>query len=207
MTDNTTIGILLFDGAEELDFVGPFEVFTMAGKMLERAGKEQKLSVVLISADGKDITGAKGMRIGADASFETAPRLDVLCVPGGEGTRQEINNEALTGWIKQQASHCTWTTSVCTGAFLLAKAGLTKGRDITTHWATFDEFNSLKLEGNLQSGVRYVQDKDIVTAAGVSAGIDMALWLVGQLYDVPLARMTQKAMEYDPLPPYQEEDV
>ena len=192
------VGLILFNQAEELDFVGPFEVFTM----LNVIGSEHNLDVVLVSEDGKDIKGAKGMRIGIDYSFETCPPLDVICVPGGFGTRVENDNPAMIDWIKTTAPNCEWVTSVCTGAFLLAKAGLTEGKKLTTHWYAFDEFAENGLPGDLQPNVRYVRDGNLVTAAGVSAGIDMALWLVGQMYNVELARRVQRAMEYDPAPPY-----
>ncbi|MBZ0217865.1 MAG: DJ-1/PfpI family protein [Fimbriimonadaceae bacterium] len=197
-----TIGILLFDGAEELDFVGPYEVFTMANFTASLQGKEPPFKVALISETGDDITGAKKMRFGIDYSLKTAPALDVICIPGGEGTRTLIHNKPVIDWVGKTAADCTWVTSVCTGAFVLSAAGLTKGRNMTTHWAAMNEFEKLGLKGNLQQGVRYVRDGNLVTAAGVSAGIDMALWLTGEIGGIPLARATQKNMEYDPAPPY-----
>lgn len=197
-----TIGILLFDEAEELDFVGPYEVFTMANFTASLKGEDEPFSVALISQTGNDITGAKKMRFGVDYSFKTAPPLDVICIPGGAGTRKMINNGTLLDWVAKIAADCSWVTSVCTGAFILSAAGLTDNRNITTHWAAMNEFEKLGLKGNLQQDVRYVRDGNLVTAAGVSAGIDMALWLTGQITNIPLARATQKNMEYDPAPPY-----
>jgi len=199
-----TIGLLLFDNAEELDFVGPFEVFTMFSEVARKKGIESQNNVVLISQSGEDIVGAKGMRIGVDCAIDNAPRLDVLCIPGGKGTRAEIRNQKLLDWVAQTASQCTWVTSVCTGSFILAAAGLTEDKNITTHWAATEEFFELGLKGNMHKNVRYVDDGNLVTSAGVSAGIDMALWLTGQMYSIELARATQRAMEYDPLPPYAE---
>jgi len=199
-----TIGFLLFDGAEELDFVGPFEVFSMFSEVAKKKGVEAQNNVVLISQSGEDIVGAKGMRIGIDCAIDNAPKLDVLCVPGGKGTRTEIRNQKLLDWVAQTAAQCTWVTSVCTGSFVLAAAGLTEGKNITTHWAATEEFFELGLKGNMHKNVRYVDDGNLVTSAGVSAGIDMALWLTGQMYSVELARATQRAMEYDPAPPYAE---
>jgi len=196
------IGLILFDGAEELDFVGPFEVFTMINAVAKGVGIDSKVDVVLVSETGADIKGAKGMRIGIDYSFENCPPLDVICIPGGFATRDEINNPAIIEWIQKTAPKCEWVTSVCTGAFLLAKAGLTEGKKLTTHWFAFDEFKEIGLPGQLQPQTRYVRDGNLVTAAGVSAGIDMALWLSGQMYNPDLARRVQKAMEYDPAPPY-----
>ncbi len=199
-----TIGLLLFERAEELDFVGPFEVFTMFSEVARKQGLDVKNNVVLISQTGKDITGAKGMRIGIDCAIDNAPKLDVLCIPGGNGTRTEIRNQRLLDWVAQTAAQCTWVTSVCTGSFVLAAAGLTEGKKITTHWAATEEFFELGLKGNMHKNVRYIDDGNLVTSAGVSAGIDMALWLTGQMYSIDLARATQRAMEYDPAPPYGE---
>ncbi len=200
-----TIGFLLFDNAEELDFVGPFEVFTMLSEAAKKGGHEARNNVVLISQTGKDIVGAKGMRIGVNHSIDTAPELDVLCIPGGNGTRVEIRNQKLLDWVAQTAAQCTWVTSVCTGSFILAAAGLTEDKNITTHWAATEEFFKLGLKANMHKNVRYVDDGNLVTSAGVSAGIDMALWLTGQMYSIELARLTQRAMEYDPAPPYSEQ--
>lgn len=197
-----TIGILLFDGAEELDFVGPFEVFTMLSSTAKARNQDAENKVVLISQSGDDIMGAKGMRVGVDCSIDDAPKLDVLMIPGGRGTRTEIRNESLLKWVAETAADCTWITSVCTGSFVLSAAGLTQGKRLTTHWAAINEFAKLGLEGEVLSDVRYVRDGNLVTSAGISAGIDMALWLTGQMHSVELARATQKAMEYDPAPPY-----
>ena len=199
---NCTIGLLLFDGAEELDFVGPFEVFTMTSEVADHRKLESRNEVVLISETGADITGAKGMRIGIDRAMAEAPALDVICIPGGRGTRPLIKNRSVLDWVAATAKRCTWVTSVCTGAFVLAAAGLTEGRAVTTHWAAMEEFGQLGLVGELRQGVRYVRDGNLVTAAGVSAGIDMALWLTGQIHGVQMARDTQRAMEYLPAPPY-----
>ena len=200
----TTIGFLLFDNAEELDFVGPFEVFTMFSEVARKQGLEDYNNVVLISQTGEDITGAKGMRIGIDWSIDNAPKIDVLCIPGGNGTRKQIHNKKLLDWVGQTAAQCTWVTSVCTGSFILAAAGLTENKNITTHWAATEEFFDLGLKGNMHKNVRYIDDGNLVTSAGVSAGIDMALWLTGQMYSIEQARKTQRAMEYDPAPPYGE---
>ena len=197
-----TIGIFIFNDAEELDFVGPYEVFTMINTILQYQGKPDAVKVVLISQDGKDVTGKKGMRVGAHAAMTDINALDVICIPGGFGTRELINNETVIHWIQAIAPTCEWVTSVCTGSFILAKAGLTKDKKISTYWAAFDEFKALGLEGNLIPHVRYVRDGNVVTSAGVSAGIDMALWLTGQMFDPAFARAVQRGMQYDPAPPY-----
>lgn len=197
-----TIGILIFDDAEELDFVGPYEVFTMINTILQHQEKPDAVKVILISKDGKDITGKKGMRVGAHASFADIKKLDVICVPGGQGSRAQIKDEETIGWIKNIAPTCEWVTSVCTGSFILAKAGLTQGKRLSTFWGAFDEFKALGLEGKLVPHVRYVRDGNLITSAGVSAGIDMALWLAGQMFSPDFARKVQRGMQYDPAPPY-----
>lgn len=200
-----TIGIFIFNDAEELDFVGPYEVFTMINTILQYRNEPDAVKVILISEDGKDITGKKGMRVGAHAAMADIDKLDVICIPGGQGARAQIKNQAVIEWVKSVAPTCEWVTSVCTGSFILAKAGLTKGKKISTFWAAFDEFYNHGLEGELLPHVRYVRDGNLVTSAGVSAGIDMALWLTGQMFTPTFARAVQRGMQYDPAPPYQAE--
>jgi transcriptional regulator GlxA family with amidase domain len=189
-----TTGMLIFDDAEELDFVGPWEVFTMARYI------KPDDRVVTIAQTREPIRAAKGMRIIPDHSFADAPDLDVVLVPGGIGTRREVGNPVLIDWLRQAGARCTWVTSVCTGALLLHEAGFAKGRRVTTHWGFVAALRERGAE--VLENVRYVRDGNLVTAAGVSAGIDMALWLVGQIHGVPVARQVQRAMEYDPAPPY-----
>jgi len=142
------------------------------------------------------------MRVLPHATTATCGKLDVLLVPGGQGTRREVDNRALLGWIGEVAKTATWITSVCTGALLLTAAGPAKGKRVTTHWGFIEALRARKEASEVLEHFRYVQDGNVVTSAGVSAGIDMALWLVGQIHDVPFARSVQRAMEYDPLPPY-----
>ncbi len=198
-----TIGMVLFDVAEELDWVGPFEVFTMAQQVAGGQGAAAGIRVVLVNETGENVKGAKGLRNEVDASFADAPDFDVLLIPGGFGTRTEMNNPAMLDFLRKQAARCQWITSVCTGSAVLQAAGLTAGKRITTHWGYI---STLRDEAAGKSEVleqrRYVRDGNLLTAAGVSAGIDMALWLVGELYGPDHARLAQKAMEYDPAPPY-----
>jgi transcriptional regulator GlxA family with amidase domain len=196
------IGIFIFDDVEELDFVGPWEVFQMVNEVARYRGDPEPLNNRLISCDGGDITAVKGMRVGAHVSMADVDALDVILIPGGQGTRGVIENTAIMEWFSAIAPGCEWVTSVCTGAFVLAKAGLLDGRRAATHWAAFDEFERLGLNGTLVPDVRYVRDGNVVTSAGVSAGIDMSLWLVGQWFNPQLARDVARAMQYDPVPPY-----
>lgn len=198
-----TIGIVLFDRAEELDWVGPFEVFTMAREVAGGTGRAAEIRVVLVNESGGRVTGAKGLRNEVDASFEASPDFDLLLIPGGIGTRTEMENPVMLDFLRKQAATCDWVTSVCTGSGVLEAAGLTEGKRITTHWgyvSTLREDAAGKTE--VLENMRYVRDGQLVTAAGVSAGIDMSLWLVGEIFGVAHARLTQKAMEYDPAPPY-----
>lgn len=193
-----TIGILLFDEVEELDFVGPWEVLTTTAKITGQG------RVVTIAERPGPLRCAKGLRVLPDHGFADAPPLDVVLVPGGQGTRREVHNPAVIEWLRKVGPDCRWVTSVCTGALLLHEAGLAKGRRVTTHWAFVD---TLRERGDVTvlEGVRFVRDGNLITAAGVSAGIDMALWLAGQLHSPEVARKVQRYIEYAPAPPYSAE--
>ena len=193
-----TTGILLFDDFEELDAVGPWEVFTVARQIF----KENV--VVTIAPTREPVRAAKGMRVLPDCSFADAPELDVVLVPGGQGTRREVNNPVLIDWLRKAGAPCQWVTSVCTGALLLHEAGFAKGKRVTTHWGYVEQLRA-RGEVEVLDNVRYVRDGNLVTSAGISAGIDMSLWLVGQIHGVAAARNVQKVMEYDPAPPYSAE--
>jgi transcriptional regulator GlxA family with amidase domain len=191
-----TTGILLFDQLEELDAIGPWEVFTMA------AAERGSGKVVTISQNGGMVKCAKGLRIESDHSFADAPKLDVVLVPGGMGTRTEVNNRTVIDWIAKVAPGCTWVTSVCTGSMLLVEAGPARGKRVTTHWAFVDTLRERGGAKEVVDNMRFVRDGNVVTSAGVSAGIDMSLWLVGQTDSPEFARHVQKRIEYDPAPPY-----
>jgi transcriptional regulator GlxA family with amidase domain len=197
-----TIGILIFDDAEELDFVGPYEVFTMSNEMYGHSGRPRLDKVLLISETGETVTCAKGMRVEAHCSIADAPKLDVLLIPGGQGTRREVLNQPLLDWVAKVAATCEWVTSVCTGSLVLTAAGPGKGKRVTTHWAFIDTLRQRGEAAEVLDKVRYVRDGNLVTSAGVSAGIDMALWLTGQMHGEDHARFTQMGMQYDPAPPY-----
>ncbi len=199
---NRCIGILLFDGAEELDFVGPYEVFTMTNEVLKRQGDKPSHDVLFLAERDGIVRCAKGMRVVPHQTLAAAPPLDVLLVPGGQGTRREVENKALLEWIAKAATDCRWVASVCTGALLLAAAGPARGKRVTTHWNFVSQLRARGDAAEVLENIRYVRDGNVVTAAGVSAGIDMALWLTGQLHTPALARLVQHAMEYEPAPPY-----
>jgi len=191
-----TIGIVLYPGAEELDWAGPWEVFSMATASLEDA------RVVTIAQTMEPVRSFNGLRVLPDCNFENAPPLDVIVVPGGIGSREEAENPELLGWLAKASESCGWVASVCTGSLLLHAAGIVRGRRITTHWGFIEPLRKRAPDATVLEKVRYVRDGNLVTAAGVSAGIDMSLWLVGQIWDVERARATQRMMEYDPAPPY-----
>ena len=192
------VGIVVFDGAEELDFVGPWEVFSMATRHMD--GRR----VHLFAETTAPVTCAKGLRVLPDFSLEEAPEVDVLVIPGGQGVRRELSNESLLRWIAERAASTPWMTSVCTGSGLLVRSGAAEGRRVTTHWTWIEQLRDLGAAEVLE-GVRYVRDGKFVSAAGVSAGIDMSLWLVGQILGREAAREAQRQMEYDPAPPYSAE--
>jgi transcriptional regulator GlxA family with amidase domain len=192
----TTIGMLIFEGAEELDFVGPWEVFTMAAKVRD------DIRVVTIAERAGPVACAKGMRVLPDHTLGDAPEIDVVLVPGGIGTRREVDNPVVIDWLRKIAPGLDWVTSVCTGALLLCEAGFATGRRVTTHWAFVEDLRKRYPDVEVLADVRYVRDGNLCTAAGVSAGIDLALWLTGQIWGIDTARKTQRAMEYDPAPPY-----
>jgi transcriptional regulator GlxA family with amidase domain len=156
---------------------------------------------VTVAERASTIRCAKGLRVLPDFAFAGAPALDVVLVPGGKGTRREVANPVLIEWLRKTAESCSWVTSVCTGAQLQHEAGPARGRRVTTHFGYVEQ---LRARGDVTvlERVRYVRDGNLVTSAGVSAGIDMALWLTGQLYTPEVARRVQRYIEYDPAPPY-----
>ncbi|HEY2445548.1 MAG TPA: DJ-1/PfpI family protein [Rhizomicrobium sp.] len=196
------IGILLFDGVEELDFVGPYEVFTMTNEVFLHEGKPRPHEVMLLAERDAPIVCAKGMRVLPQNTTAQCSALDIVLIPGGQGTRREVENKILLDWIANVSEEAQWITSVCTGALLLAAAGPARGKRVATHWAFAETLRTRGEVGRVLEGMRYVRDGNLVTAAGVSAGIDMALWLIGQLHGAAMARKVQRAMEYDPAPPY-----
>jgi transcriptional regulator GlxA family with amidase domain len=194
-----TIGLAIFPDAEELDFVGPWEVFTASAMLRARDGAPPDRTL-LIAADLDPVRCSKGMRVLPDATFDEHPALDVVLVPGGQGTRREADNPALLGWLAKVSSAAQWTTSVCTGSLLLHTAGVADGRRLATHWSFEDELQ--RRGATVVRDARWVRDGQVVSSQGVSAGIDMALWLVGQLYSPAHARATQRYIQYEPAPPY-----
>jgi len=192
----TTYGLLIFDDAEELDFTGPWEVFTASAMLRDHAD-----TALLIAERPGPVRCAKGMRVLPDRTLADHPPLDVLLVPGGMGTRREVANPVLTDWIRTVSATAAWTTSVCTGALLLHEAGPARGRRVATHHA-FEETLRERGDITVTSDARYVVDGTLVTSQGVSAGIDMALWLIGALHGRHHSRAVRRYIQYEPEPPY-----
>jgi transcriptional regulator GlxA family with amidase domain len=194
-TDTLTIGIVLFDDVEVLDFAGPFEVFAVAGNVTE--GGFKVLTVAERADTNAPIVARNGLKIVPDYALADAPHLDLLVVPGGMGTRREVANPKLIGWIRRRAAEAQLTTSVCTGSFLLAETGILAGKTATTHWASVERMAQTYTMVHVRSDARFVDEGDIVTSAGISAGIDMSLYLVGRLKGADVAAKTARQMEYD----------
>jgi transcriptional regulator GlxA family with amidase domain len=190
-----SIAIVIFPGVEELDFVGPWEIFSYL-----RSLQPDACEVFLVAEHSGEVRCNKGLRVLADYSFETAPRADIILVPGGMGTRAEVDNPRIIDYIRRAGHEAELTTSVCTGAFMLERAGLLAGKRATTHWRSLDRLRALGTVDVVES--RWVDEGAVVTSSGVSAGIDMALYLVGRLWGPEIAKRVQKGVEYFPEPPY-----
>jgi transcriptional regulator GlxA family with amidase domain len=191
------IGVALFDGAEELDWAGPWEVLAAWAEEWPDDG----VRVFTLAREEGPVTCAKGLRVLPDETWETAPPLDVLVYPGGRGTRPQLGDEEVRAWLRAIADSGALLTSVCTGSLVLADAGLLDGRPATTHWGSLELLPTLGREIEVRPDDRFVDSGDVVTAAGVSAGIDMALHLVARLHSPERAREVRRYIQYDPEPP------
>lgn len=189
------VGILLFADVELLDFAGPYEAFTAANY----GGRgETVFDVFTVAEQLGEVQVRAGLRVMPDYALDDAPKIDVLVVPGGQGTRREVNNPRLIGWIAEAAGRAELTTSVCTGAFLLAEAGVLADHAIvTTHWASVDRLRDTYPSLDVRHDVRFVDDGAVVSSAGVSAGIDMSLHVIERLCGRDVAAGSARLMEYD----------
>jgi transcriptional regulator GlxA family with amidase domain len=195
--DAKQIGIFLFPDAEELDAVGPWEVLSFWTKTWPDDGWQ----VFTFSEDGGEIRCAKGLSVCVDRADADRPALDVLIYPGGQGTRRQLHDATRLEWIRRRRDEGTLMTSVCTGSLVYAAAGILAGRAATTHWASLDLLAQLDPSIELQPDARFVDSGEVITSAGVSAGIDMALHLVARLAGRERARQVRRAIQYDPAPP------
>lgn len=191
-----TVGLLLFDEIEVLDFAGPFEVLSLAE---DPETKEKLFRVITVSETGALISARNGLKVQPECSFTNAPAFDILIVPGGWGAeRVQRYNAALLDWIRARAGEVCLLASVCTGAFLLAAAGLLEGRRATTHWMDLDELERDFPAVTVLRGVKWVEDSEgVITSAGISAGINMAFRIVERLAGAGVARTVARRMEYD----------
>lgn len=191
------VGIVLFEDAEVLDFCGPFEVFSAARLNEEKRREEPSPFEVLLVAEHPDPVIATGnMKVVPHVTFKDCPCLDILVVPGGWGTRKELNNLVLLDWLRTRAAEVETLTSVCTGSMLLGFAGLLNGLHATTHWRSLDWMRDSFPAVTVEYGKHVVEDGRVLTSAGISAGIDMALRVVARYFGEEIARATAKHMEY-----------
>lgn len=186
-----SIGFLLFHEVEELDFVGPWEMIGIWGRMFDGPKK-----IITVSQHGGEIKCSKGLVIKVDNSFSNCPKLDCLVVPGGWGTRAEVNNSVLINFIRTTTVNCSHVLSICTGAFLLQSAGLLDNKRATTHWKSLARLRAFKLTTVVEE--RIVKDGNILTSAGISAGIDMTLKFISEVAGEETASKVQLQAEYYP---------
>ncbi|WP_411345139.1 DJ-1/PfpI family protein [Paenibacillus sp. WLX1005] len=188
------VGLFLFHEVEVLDFAGPFEVFSIA----ETEPGVKGFKVNTVSADGQMITARNGLQVQPEHSFDSLPAIDLLIIPGGYGAEElEIRKPDVLQWIKTYASAGVQIASVCTGALLLAEAGLLDGLKATTHWMDLKRLEQDYPAVDVQSDVKFVDQGWIITSGGISAGIHMSLHLVGRYLGTDAANTTAKRMEYD----------
>jgi transcriptional regulator GlxA family with amidase domain len=191
------VGILIFPDVEVLDFTGPFEVFSVSRLREDRRREESSpFEVKVIAESLEPVQASGGLRVLPDSDFPNCPSLDVLVVPGGWGTRKEINNPRVIDWIAKQGKEVDTLASVCSGAMLLGRAGLLAGLRATTHWRALDWMRQSFPAVTVESNLHVVEDGRVLTSAGISAGIDMSLRVVARYYGEAVARATARHMEY-----------
>jgi transcriptional regulator GlxA family with amidase domain len=191
------VGILIFPDVEVLDFCGPFEVFSVT-RLNEELRREDvsPFEVLVIAERAGTVVTTGGLKVTPDHTLETCPSLDILVVPGGWGTRAEVKNDRLLAWIKARAAQVETLTSVCTGSMLLGQVGLLDGRHATTHWRSLQRMREAFPAVTVEEKLHVVEDGNVLTSAGISAGIDMALRVVARYHGETVARNTARNMEY-----------
>lgn len=187
------VAILIFDDVEVLDFCGPFEVFAVTGTYDDF----KPFNVYTVSEKAGPVIARNGLSVNPSYTIADCPAPDILVVPGGFGTRREMNNQPLLDWIVQQTEPAELLLSVCTGSLMLANARLLDGLDATTHWGAIDLLKELAPEANVLENTRYLDNGKVITSAGISAGIDMSLHVVSRLLGAEKAAETARYMEYD----------
>jgi transcriptional regulator GlxA family with amidase domain len=199
LVNQSTVGILIFDGVEVLDFAGPYEVFSRTrlepGTESRRSDESAPFRVFTFAEGAGAVVATGGLRVLPDFDFATVPRIELLVIPGGFGTRPMLQDQAMLEWIRRAAAAATRVASVCTGALVLAKAGLLAGRRATTHWGALATLVELDPTIRVDADARVVEDV-IYTSAGVSAGIDMAFAVVEAMHGRTVADETARYMDY-----------
>ncbi len=195
--ETLNIGIVIFDEVEVLDFCGPFEVFSVTSNSIAQQTKRKVgvFNVFTVAERDLLISTRGGMLVQPHYTINNYPHIDIVVVPGGFGTRKEIDNPVLMAWLAKVVQQTRLNTSVCTGSFLLGKVGILEGHSATTHWASLDRFAQAFPNVRVQRKVRWVDDT-VITSAGISAGIDMSLHVVERLLGREQAEATAKQMEY-----------
>jgi transcriptional regulator GlxA family with amidase domain len=190
-----TVAILIFDDVELLDFAGPFEVFSSVRNLT--GDHERLMDVFAVAESLTPVQCRNGLVVQPERTIDECPPVDVLVIPGGAGVRPALERSNLVEWVRTRAQEVELTVSVCTGSFLLAQAGLLSGRPATTHWERINEMRERFPDVEIVEDERWVDTGEIITAAGVSAGIDVALHVVRRLYGADVARATALGIEYD----------
>jgi transcriptional regulator GlxA family with amidase domain len=193
MNDPSRVAIFVFDEVEVLDFAGPFEVFGVTGWRTP----PQPFDVFLVAADDRRVTARNGLEVIARHTFADCPPIDILVIPGGWGSRTQLARDDVITWVRSTAASAQLTTSVCSGALILAKAGQLGDGPATTHHGAYDELRALDPSINVLEGVKMVDRGGVVTSGGISAGIDMSLGVVARLLGSAIAQETAGYMEYD----------
>jgi len=195
--DRKRVGILIFPEVEVLDFCGPFEVFSVT-RLNEEARREEPspFEVLLVAERMDTVVATGGLKVVPDVTIDRCPPLDILVVPGGWGTRTEVHNQRLIDWIGERGRSVETLTSVCTGSMLLGQAKLLDGRRATTHWRSLSRMRDAFPAVTVEEKLHVVEDGHVVTSAGISAGIDMALRIVIRYCGEAVARATVRNMEY-----------
>jgi len=195
--DKKRVGILVFPNVEVLDFCGPFEVFSVT-RLSEEARREEPspFEVLLVAERMDTVVATGGLKVVPDVTIDTCPPLDILVVPGGWGTRTEAHNQRLIDWIGERGRSVETLTSVCTGSMLLGQAKLLDGRRATTHWRSLSRMREAFPSVTVEEKLHVVEDGHVVTSAGISAGIDMALRIVIRYFGEAVGRATARNMEY-----------
>ena len=197
------VGIVVFDDVEVLDFCGPVEVFSVTRlDDSQRRATKSPFEVRLVAETRDVVVATGGLKVTPDCTLAECPPLDVLVVPGGGGPRALLEHRPLLDWIAARGRVVPTLTSVCTGALLLGRTGLLDGRHATTHWRSLDLLRQVAPRATVEDALHVVEDGHVVTSAGISAGIDMALRIVTRLHGETIARETARHMEY----PYPEDD-